>query len=179
VEGFLSCGIDATSIGVITVYRSQLKIIQHLLNHREKVEMHTADKFQGRDKEIVVISLVRSNDQGNVGDLLRDWRRINVAFTRARSKLIILGSKSTLTSNDLLKGFVGLMERNAWVYSLPAEAHLNHRSSESSFCGDSPVSGSTRGKGKSPKRIHGKASGVHFLVQRPVLKNIVVDEYDE
>jgi DNA replication ATP-dependent helicase Dna2 len=179
VEGFLSCGIDPTSIGVITVYRSQLKIIQHLLSHREKVEMHTADKFQGRDKEIIVISLVRSNDQGNVGDLLRDWRRINVAFTRARSKLIILGSKSTLISNDLLKEFVGLMERNAWVYSLPAEAHLNHRSSEFSPRGDSPISRSARGNGRSPKRIHGKANGIDFLGKRPVSRNIFAEEYHE
>ncbi|KAJ5059176.1 AAA domain-containing protein, partial [Bipolaris maydis] len=61
------------------------------------VELHTADKFQGRDKEVVIVSCVRSNENGVVGDLLKDRRRINVALTRARSKLIILGSEKTLS----------------------------------------------------------------------------------
>lgn len=127
VEAFLSCGVDANSIGVISVYRSQLKLIQHLLRGRPAVEMHTADKFQGRDKDVIIISLVRSNDQNNVGELLRDWRRINVAFTRARTKLIILGSKTTLASNELLKKFVALMEnRPNWEYQLPSGAHFMH-----------------------------------------------------
>jgi len=151
---------------VITVYRSQLKIVQHLLRHREKVEMHTADKFQGRDKEIIVISLVRSNDDGNIGELLRDWRRINVAFTRARSKLIILGSKSTMSSNDLLKEFVGLMERNAWVYELPSDAHLFHHVEMTT----DHTQQENRG---SPKRIRGGINGKDFLGSRPVLRNIM------
>ena len=88
--------------------------------------MHTTDKFQGRDKECIIISLVRSNAEGNIGDLLKDWRRINVAFTRARSKLIILGSKSTLSSNELLKKFVDLMYESQWVYDIPENAHLLH-----------------------------------------------------
>jgi len=58
--------------------------------------MHTADRFQGRDKSVVVLSLVRSNAAGSIGELLRDWRRINVAFTRARTKLVVVGSRSTM-----------------------------------------------------------------------------------
>lgn len=156
------------------MYRSQLKTIQHLLRHREKVEMHTADKFQGRDKEIIVISLVRSNDQGTVGELLRDWRRINVAFTRARSKLIILGSRSTLSSNDLLKDFVGLMERNSWVYTLPANAHLHHVAAESMGAASPKRTRQTTGKEnqRSPKRIGGKVPQ-GFLNSRPILKDIM------
>ncbi|KAL1837751.1 hypothetical protein VTK73DRAFT_4571 [Phialemonium thermophilum] len=58
--------------------------------------MHTADRFQGRDKEVVVLSLVRSNEACSIGELLRDWRRINVAFTRAKTKLLVVGSRATL-----------------------------------------------------------------------------------
>lgn len=148
-------------------------MIQHLLKHREKIEMHTADKFQGRDKEIVVISLVRSNGKGNVGELLRDWRRINVAFTRARSKLIILGSKSTLSSNDLLKNFIGLMERNSWVYSLPSGAHTMHRIAKNTPTNSPSPTRSRRQSNGSPKRISGKANGATFLGSRPVLRNIL------
>ena len=89
--------------------------------------MHTADRFQGRDKEVVVLSLVRSNEGRDVGMLLEDWRRVNVAFTRARSKLLVLGSQTTLTGNELLGRFVNLMEENGWLYDLPvgaAESHL-------------------------------------------------------
>jgi len=137
--------------------------------------MHTADKFQGRDKEIIVISLVRSNDQGTVGELLRDWRRINVAYTRARSKLIILGSKSTLSSNDLLKDFVGLMERNSWVYTLPADAHLHHRTMTGATGGGSPRRtrhAAGQENPQTPKRIHGRAPQ-GFLDNRPILKDIM------
>ncbi|EPS40726.1 hypothetical protein H072_5379 [Dactylellina haptotyla CBS 200.50] len=126
VEGFLHCGVDANEIGVVSVYRSQIKAIQHLLHHHQSVEMHTADKFQGRDKDCIIISLVRSNDKENVGELLKDWRRINVAFTRAKTKLLIIGSKSTLKTNDLLGKFVDMMEERKWVYTLPSQAHLLH-----------------------------------------------------
>jgi len=136
--------------------------------------MHTADKFQGRDKEVIVISLVRSNDQGTVGELLRDWRRINVAFTRARSKLIILGSRSTLSSNDLLKDFVGLMERNSSVYTLPADAHLHHRA-VGRIGGGVPKrtrNGTGKENPRAPKRIRGRIPQ-GFLGNRPILKEIM------
>ena len=58
--------------------------------------IHLPDQVTGRDKECIIISFVRSNDEGNVGELLIDWRRINVALTRAKHKLIMIGSPSTL-----------------------------------------------------------------------------------
>jgi DNA replication ATP-dependent helicase Dna2 len=92
------------------------------------VEMHTADKFQGRDKEVVVLSCVRSNDGHNIGELLRDWRRVNVAVTRARSKLIIIGSTSTLgqSQNEVVEGLVQLMDGKGWIYDLPSNALDDH-----------------------------------------------------
>ncbi|KAL9086381.1 MAG: hypothetical protein Q9165_007167 [Trypethelium subeluteriae] len=126
VESLLAVGIAASDIGIITFYRSQLALLRQSLKHRPEVEMHTADRFQGRDKEVIVLSCVRSNEAANVGDLLRDWRRVNVAFTRARSKLVILGSRRTLCGNELLGKFVQLVEEKGWRYDLPkgtVEAH--------------------------------------------------------
>ena len=126
VESLITTGVPPTDIGVITLYRSQLALIKQSLRHRSGVEMHTADKFQGRDKEMVVLSLVRSNEDQNVGELLKDWRRVNVALTRARTKLLVLGSKSTLVGNGLLRDFVALMEKNGWWYDLPIGACEGH-----------------------------------------------------
>ncbi|KAK4693888.1 DNA replication ATP-dependent helicase/nuclease Dna2, partial [Lecanoromycetidae sp. Uapishka_2] len=126
VESLITTGVLPTDIGVITLYRSQLALIKQSLRHRSGVEMHTADKFQGRDKEVVVLSLVRSNENQMVGDLLKDWRRVNVALTRARTKLLVIGSRSTLVCNELLKDFIRLMEEKQWLYDLPAGACEGH-----------------------------------------------------
>jgi len=127
-------GVPANSIGVITFYRSQLSLLRHDVKAiagsaaATEVEMHTADKYQGRDKEVILLSCVRSNSAHNVGELLKDWRRVNVAITRARSKLIILGSKSTLEGSGVpvLEGLVRIMEEKGWVYDLPAAATEGH-----------------------------------------------------
>lgn len=130
VAALLTTGVPASEIGVITVYRSQLALLKYNLRQQGSgsggVEMHTTDKFQGRDKEIIILSLVRSNEARNIGDLLKDWRRINVAFTRARSKLLVLGSGSTLASNHLLNGFLAMMQAQDWVFDLPAGAPDMH-----------------------------------------------------
>lgn len=108
----LAQGITPAQIGVITFYRSQLSHIRHALkgSNAETVEMHTADKFQGRDKEVIILSCVRSNKDSNVGELLRDWRRVNVAITRARSKFIIVGSRKTLMGDELWKKLISLVD---------------------------------------------------------------------
>ncbi|KAI4170460.1 MAG: hypothetical protein LQ343_004963 [Gyalolechia ehrenbergii] len=127
VQSLLTTGVPAKDIGVITLYRSQLALIkQNLRQFHPAVEMHTADKFQGRDKEVVILSLVRNNESLNVGDLLKDWRRVNVALTRARTKLLILGSKSTLKGNELLDRFIRLMDEKGWIYNLPPGAMEGH-----------------------------------------------------
>ncbi|UCK57483.1 hypothetical protein AFCA_000403 [Aspergillus flavus] len=153
VEAFISCGIPARSIGVITFYRSQLSLLkQNLRRHLPDLEMHTADKFQGRDKEVVVLSCVRSNSDNHVGDLLRDWRRVNVAFTRAQTKLLVVGSKSTLRGgNELLGKYVKLVEEQGWVYNLPKGAVEDHVfDSDNIHTQPQPQEGSTPSPKKSP-----------------------------
>lgn len=123
VDALLTVGVPASEIGVMTHYRSQLSLLKHgLRGHGDgAIEMHTADRFQGRDKEVVILSLVRSNEACHIGDLLKDWRRINVAFTRAKTKLLVVGSKSTLKGSgceEMLARFIGLMESRCWIYDL-------------------------------------------------------------
>ncbi len=128
---------------MITPYRQQIKLISGLMRELRGVEILTSDKSQGRDKDCIVISMVRSNELGNVGDslmvsdnvrwliagrvqigdLLRDWRRINVSFTRAKKKLVIFGSRSTLEKDRLLADFLDLMQGKDWIYKLPPLAH--------------------------------------------------------
>ncbi|KAJ3176332.1 Tripartite DNA replication factor [Geranomyces variabilis] len=115
VEALLRCGVDEQDIGVISPYRSQLKAIGQALRSRRNVAIQTVDKFQGSDKECVIVSLVRSNSTGNVGELLRDWRRINVAFTRAKKKLIIIGSRQTLNHTGVFPEFFKIIDEKKWV----------------------------------------------------------------
>lgn len=141
----LSLGVAVDEIGIIAFYRSQLALLRQGLAAAYTqtqsselsalvisgqgcagVELHTADKFQGRDKEVVIVSCVRSNENGIVGDLLKDRRRINVALTRARSKLIILGSEKTLSSNELLRDMVALCRGKDWVLDLQPSMVESH-----------------------------------------------------
>lgn len=131
VDALLTVGVPAHEIGVMTHYRSQLSMLKHGLRGHGNgaIEMHTADRFQGRDKEVVILSLVRSNEACSIGDLLKDWRRINVAFTRAKTKLLVVGSKSTLKGSgceEMLARFIGLMEAHDWIYDLRPDALEGH-----------------------------------------------------
>lgn len=115
VESLIASGVAEEQLALISVYRSQLRIISYILKARQGIEIATIDKYQGRDKDCVIISLVRNNGTGNVGDLLRDWRRINVALTRAKSKLIMFGSVTTLKSTALYCTLLDYLEEKGWV----------------------------------------------------------------
>ncbi|KAG8423602.1 DNA replication endonuclease-helicase Dna2, variant 2 [Metarhizium acridum] len=156
VESLLAVGVPASEVGVMTHYRAQLFLLKDRLKGYAGVEMHTTDRFQGRDKEVVVLSLVRSNEACNIGDLLKDWRRINVAFTRAKTKLLVVGSMNTLKHSgkeNMLSKFISLMEGRDWVYNLPADALESHHFEELST---SMTVGPTP-KSKSPKKTVKKA----------------------
>ena len=127
VRSLLKCGLNSASIGVICPYRSQLRLLDddNFLRRMKKagLEISTIDRYQGRDKAAIVISLVRSNTEGKSGRLLEDFRRLNVAISRAKRKLIIVGSMKTLTKgSDVLRPLLQSMSRQGWVESLPRNA---------------------------------------------------------
>ena len=100
---------ERIDVGIISPYRAQVQYLRRLLMKREffkpfrrQISINTVDGFQGQERDIIVISLVRSNDEGQIG-FLRDLRRMNVAITRARMKLIILGDASTMTRHPFYK----------------------------------------------------------------------------
>ncbi|SCU79454.1 LADA_0B00760g1_1 [Lachancea dasiensis] len=123
VTAMVESGVQYKDIGVMTLYRAQLRLLRKLLNSEENsdLEILTADQFQGRDKQCIIISMVRSNDQLNGGSLLRELRRVNVAMTRAKSKLVIIGSRKTVSSVESLRGLMVLLEAQGWLYSLPRD----------------------------------------------------------
>ncbi|KAJ1653612.1 DNA replication endonuclease-helicase Dna2 [Dispira simplex] len=126
VETLMHCGLTEDSLGVIAPYKAQLKLLQHQLHHRPDLEIHTVDKYQGRDKDCIIMTFVRANPNHNIGELLKDWRRINVALTRARKKLILVGSIQTLQNASLYMELVTLVNRKKWIIPLPLAAHQNH-----------------------------------------------------
>ena len=94
---------ERLDVGIISPYRAQVQLLRQLLRKNEffkpfrrLIAINTVDGFQGQERDIIVISLVRSNEEGKIG-FLRDLRRMNVAITRARMKVIILGDRHTLT----------------------------------------------------------------------------------
>lgn len=86
------------SVGIITPYNAQATVLKDLVGARDNVQVSTVDGYQGQEKDIILISCVRSNDNGEIG-FLQDTRRMNVALTRARKKLIIVGDSATLSSH--------------------------------------------------------------------------------
>ena len=96
---------DSIDVGIISPYRAQVQYLKRLIKkyeffkpYRRLISVNTVDGFQGQERDVILISLVRSNDEGQIG-FLKDLRRMNVAMTRARMKLIILGNKNTMTKH--------------------------------------------------------------------------------
>ena len=98
---YLKEGIDKKDIGIIATYADQVRLI----NKKTEVDVKSVDGFQGGERYIIIASMVRSNDDGDIG-FLKDMKRLNVTLTRAMKKLIILGNKETLESNDDYKEFL-------------------------------------------------------------------------
>ena len=115
---------ESIDVGIISPYRAQVQLLRKMLRQREffrpyrqLVTVNTVDGFQGQERDVVLISLVRSNDGGDIG-FLRDLRRMNVAITRARMKLIILGSAATMTSHPFYKKLYDYVES---LHTAPAQ----------------------------------------------------------
>jgi ATP-dependent RNA/DNA helicase IGHMBP2 len=118
---------NSLKIGIISPYRAQINYLKdqvevipelHQLSVKKQLSVGTVDSFQGQERDIIYISMVRSNDRGEIG-FLADIRRMNVAMTRARKKLVIVGDSATLTYDPFYKEFVEYTEaigayRSAW-----------------------------------------------------------------
>jgi hypothetical protein len=116
------------TIAIISPYKEQIRILNEQLNnhlelqpHANKISVNTVDSFQGQERDVVYISLVRSNNEGEIG-FLADIRRMNVAMTRARKKLVVIGDSATLTRLPFYADFVTYAEnlnayQSAWEYA--------------------------------------------------------------
>ena len=183
-KALLDNGVTEEQIGIISLYRQQIKLLSNHLEDHKGVEILTADRSQGRDKDCILISLVRANPDNNVrvrifrrrdvlkvviqiGDLLKDWRRINVAFTRARSKLIIFGSRKTLNASPLLAEFFKLMESNRWVLTLPVGVNAIHNRV--------PLPSEARPSQSQSSGPKHASVEVGLLRSRPILRDVVND----
>ena len=112
-------GLDKREIGIITPYAAQVKLIKELLVEKDlKVEVNSVDGFQGREKDVIIVSFVRSNDEGEIG-FLKDLRRLNVAITRPRRKLICIGNSKTLSSHPVYDRFINYIKGRGKFYPLP------------------------------------------------------------
>lgn len=108
VKQLLEMGVKPDQVAVISPYAAQVRLLRKLLD-RDDLEIDTVDGFQGREKEVVVISLVRSNDKGEIG-FLADVRRMNVALTRARRKLLVIGDSATIGSHTFYQRLLEYFE---------------------------------------------------------------------
>lgn len=111
--------ILSEQIGVITPYKAQKVLLKKQLD-RMKVEIDTIDSYQGREKDIIMLSLVRSNFDKNIG-FLNDLRRLNVAITRAKRKLIIVGDAITLSNHPVYYDLIEYIKSNGFYKKIPLE----------------------------------------------------------
>ena len=120
VNALCEDGLNPSDIAVIAPYAAQVRWLrEHAIF--DKLEIDTVDGFQGREKEAVVMSLVRSNETGEIG-FLSDARRMNVALTRAKRKLILVGDSATLGTNEFFKSLLTWIEetgsyKTAWEFA--------------------------------------------------------------
>ena len=103
---------ERIDVGIISPYRAQVQYLRHLIKkqsffkpYRHLLSVNTVDGFQGQERDVIMISLVRANEEGQIG-FLRDLRRMNVAITRARMKLIILGNTETMGRHPFYKKLI-------------------------------------------------------------------------
>jgi superfamily I DNA and/or RNA helicase len=123
VSRFLDERMD---VGVISPYKAQVTQIRYLIKRndflkrlRKSISVDTVDGFQGQERDIIIISMVRSNDEGNIG-FLNDLRRMNVAITRARMKLIIIGNSDTMCRHPFYRKLKNYIDNNFSISAKPS-----------------------------------------------------------
>ncbi|MEM8910848.1 MAG: AAA domain-containing protein [Planctomycetota bacterium] len=116
VAGLIESGIPAKSIAIIAPYAAQVRALRSRIASSD-IEIDTVDGFQGREKDVVLLSMVRSNATGEIG-FLSDRRRSNVAMTRARRKLVMVGDSATLGNHDFYTAVLDYFESNGRYQSV-------------------------------------------------------------
>lgn len=116
---------ERVDFGIISPYKSQVQLLRRLIRHEKELKqflpyitVNTVDGFQGQERDVILISMVRGNDEGRIG-FLNDLRRMNVAITRARMKLIILGDTSTLSKTRFYRKLIEHVTRNGQMLIIP------------------------------------------------------------
>ncbi|PAU95892.1 IGHMBP2 family helicase [Aliifodinibius salipaludis] len=115
-DNLLRSGVQPEDIAVISPYKDQVDLLDRKID-TENLETKSVDGFQGREKEVVIISLTRSNKNGNIG-FLEDVRRLNVSLTRAKRKLIMVGDSSTVSSHEVYADFIDYVREKGRVIEL-------------------------------------------------------------
>lgn len=113
VNRYIELGIEPNNIGVITPYDDQVDLLKQKITSKE-IEINSVDGFQGREKEIIILSFVRSNRSNELG-FLTDYRRLNVSITRARRKLVLIGDSKTLATDNVYRMFFDYLRKNGVV----------------------------------------------------------------
>ncbi|OTF77605.1 hypothetical protein BLA29_002306 [Euroglyphus maynei] len=121
IKKLINQGLSPSDIGVITPYRLQTTLIEAVCQREfsrrinDRLEINSVDGFQGREKNVIIYSMVRSNDSGSIG-FLSEERRLNVAITRARKHLTLIGDSGTVTRrSNALNSFIGYCFQNAII----------------------------------------------------------------
>jgi superfamily I DNA and/or RNA helicase len=123
-RALLAAGLAPRELAVITPYRAQAALLRERLGDAPEVEVDSVDAFQGREKDAVLVSLVRSNAEQRLG-FLEDLRRMNVALTRARRHLFVVGDSATLAAHDFYARLIEHAQalggwRSAWEWEWEA-----------------------------------------------------------
>ncbi|MTI21843.1 IGHMBP2 family helicase [Fulvivirga sp. RKSG066] len=112
------------SVGIIAPYKAQIELIRGIVNRseklapiRENISINTVDAFQGQERDVMYISLTRSNDKGEIG-FLKEYRRMNVALTRARYKLVVIGDSATLGNDPFYARLIDYVQANGGYASV-------------------------------------------------------------
>lgn len=112
-EELKKIGLEEKDIGIISPYADQVKLLKNLIN--ASVEIKTVDGFQGREKEVIILSLVRANEEKQIG-FLKEKRRLNVALTRAKRKLIVIGNEKTISQSKIYRELLNYFKnKNSFI----------------------------------------------------------------
>lgn len=135
VHTLVSNGIECSDIGIISPYRQQLSVVRHQLQLQStqysSIECDTVDRYQGRDKDIIIISFVHRQHMTDNPDqpfshneLMNDIKRINVAITRSKKKLLLIGNVHVVQHSPVFNRLIQLLGEQNWIQQLPKDAHL-------------------------------------------------------